>query len=99
VAGGSLEGWTIHNWALVEDWVPRRHLDEARKTDRSVAQEELALQYVRMAVAVTEGDIAWVFRWKRREVSAVIEELLSEGRVREVEVVDMPGVVMYSATG
>ena len=95
VAGGSLEGWTIHNWALVEDWVPRRHLDEARKTDRSVAQEELALRYVRMAVAVTEGDIAWVFRWKRRATAEMVQRLVDEGRLHEVEVMEMPGVMFF----
>ena len=93
VAGGSLEGWSIHNWALVEDWVPAEYLECARRTDVVTAKKELVLRYLRMAIAGSVGDIAWVFRWKRSEASALLGQLASDGRVREVEVLGLEGVL------
>lgn len=94
VAGGSLEGWSLHNWALVEDWVKPEYL--SRRVDASDAKKELVLRYVRMAVAASVGDIAWVFRWKRREVADLVNGLIEEGRLREIEVIGLPGE-MYTA--
>jgi len=93
VAGGSLEGWSLHNWALVEDWVPAECLERARQLDPSTAKRELTLRYVRMAIAASVGDIAWVFRWKRREVAPLVDDLVRESRLREVEVPDLPGIL------
>lgn len=95
VAGGSLEGWTVHNWALVEDWVDREHLDQARRIRPDDALKELVFRYVRLAVAASVGDIAWVFRRKRSEIAVTLDELLSEGRIREIEVLGL-GVTVFT---
>jgi len=95
VAGGSIEGWTLHNWALVEDWVPARCLEEARRIAPETAIKELILRYIRIAVAASVGDIAWVFRRKRKDVARIVEELLREGRILPIEVLGLPGE-MYS---
>jgi hypothetical protein len=91
VAGGSLQGWTVHNWALVEDWVAPECLDQARRIEADKARQELALRYVNMSVAASVGDIAWVFRWKRRDAARLVAELLNENRVVQVEVTGLPG--------
>ena len=87
VAGGSLAGWSLHYWALVEDWVNPEYL--TRQIDPSAARKELVLRYVRMAIAASVGDIAWVFRWKRKDVANLAEDLLKAGRLREIEVVGL----------
>ena len=94
-AGGSLEGWTIHNWALVGDWVAEEHLERARSLDLGDAKKGLILRFLRMSVASSVGDIAWVFRWNRREVAGLVEELMRSGHVSEIEVLGLPGP-MYS---
>lgn len=96
VAGGSLEGWTVHNWALVEDWVEAEHLDRARRTDRDSAIRELILRYVRMSVAASAGDIAWVFRWKRRDVASLVEQMASDGFLRPIRVEGLQGRMFVS---
>ncbi len=90
-AGGSLEGWTIHNWALVGDWVAEEHLERARSLDPREAKKQLILRYLRMSVASSVGDIAWVFRWNRKEVAGVVQELIESGDVTEIEVLGLSG--------
>lgn len=91
VAGGSLEGWSLHNWALVEDWVKPEYLELAAGIEVSAAKKELILRYVLMTVAASVGDIAWVFRWKRKEVADLVRDLLNEGRLRETEIIGLWG--------
>ncbi len=86
VSGGSTEGWSLHNWSLVQDWVPREYLDEARAITPQDALKELIVHYVRMSIAASIGDIAWLFRRKRKEISALVHELLAEGRLQEIEI-------------
>ena len=94
VAGGSLEGWSLHYWALVQDWVSPAYV--SKRIDLAAAKKELVLRYVRMAIAASVGDIAWVFRWKRKEVASLIDDLFREDRVREIEIIGLPGG-MYTA--
>jgi hypothetical protein len=90
-AGGSIEGWTIHNWAPVGDWVAPEHLERARSLDPREAKKQLILRYLRMSVASSVGDIAWVFRWNRREVAGLVQELVQCDETREIEVLGIPG--------
>lgn len=91
VAGGSLEGWTVHKWACVEDWVPAEHMRRAASLDKETARKELVLRYLRMAVAASIGDIAWVFRYPRPQVRTLLADLESEGRITRTEILDLPG--------
>jgi hypothetical protein len=96
VAGGSLEGWSLHYWALVEDWVSPAYL--SKRSDLPAARKDLVLRYVCMAIAASVGDIAWVFRWKRKEVAGIVDNLIEEGLVREIEIIGLPGE-MYTRNG
>lgn len=96
-AGGSLEGWTIHNWALVGDWVAAEHLERARSLDLREAKKQLIVRYLRMSVASSAGDIAWVFRWNRREVAGLVQALIRSGDIREIEVLGIPGPMYAQA--
>ena len=98
VAGGSLAGWSLHNWALVEDWVRPEYMEQAGRIEVTAAKRELTFRYINMAIAASVGDIAWVFRWKRKEVAGLIEELLGANRIREVEIMGLPGE-MYALNG
>lgn len=98
VAGGSLAGWSLHNWALVEDWVRPEYMEKAGRIEVTAAKRELIFRYINMAIAASVGDIAWVFRWKRKEVAVLVEELLGANRIREVEIMGLPGE-MYALNG
>ncbi|HEX2988221.1 MAG TPA: crosslink repair DNA glycosylase YcaQ family protein [Chloroflexota bacterium] len=86
VSGGSIEGWSLHNWSLVEDWVPQEHLDKARTIAPQDALKELIVLSVRMSVAASIGDIAWLFRRKRKEIAGLVHDLVNDGRLRDVEI-------------
>jgi hypothetical protein len=86
VSGGSIEGWSLHNWSLVEDWVPHELLRRARAITPRDALRELLVRYVKISIAASVGDIAWIFRRKRKEVSALACDLVNDGRLHEIEV-------------
>jgi hypothetical protein len=93
VSGGSIEGWSLHNWSLVEDWVPREFLRTAQAIAPQDAMKELIVRYVRMSIAASAGDIAWIFRRKRKEIAVLVQELVADGRLHEIEVEGL-GVMM-----
>jgi len=93
-AGGSLEGWTLHRWAVAERWAPRRALVRAASLEREQAMGEIVLRYLRTAVAATPADIAWLFRWDRESVARVTGALLASGRLRETHVEGIQGALL-----
>jgi len=93
-AGGDTEGWSHHRWELVERWVKPALLAEAERIPRAAAQGRLIAQFVRIAVATTEADIAWLFGWDRSEVRAVVAQLLSQGQAQTLVVPELEGEVI-----
>lgn len=96
-AGGSLDGWTLHNWALVEDWVSDEIIATARGIDRVTAMKALILKYLHVTCAAASGDIAWVFRWNPRVVSGLFADLINEGRIRAVSLKGIDGAMYVLA--
>jgi hypothetical protein len=97
VAGGLLDGWTLHNWALVDNWVPNVVLTKAQGIDRSTAMKALILKYLYISCAAALGDIAWVFRWKLQVVSELLVDLINDGAIRKVSVSGIDGFMYMLA--
>jgi hypothetical protein len=98
-AGGSLKGWTLHRWAVLERWAPQRVLARAASLTREQAMGEIALRYLRTVVAATPADIAWLFRWERAEVKRIILALRAAGRVMETQVRGVEGTLLQARRG
>jgi len=95
-AGGSLEGWTLHRWAVVERWVPPRVMARASSLGREQAMAEIVVRYLRTVVAASPADIAWLFGWERGLVQRLVHALLAAGRLREAEIEGLEGRFLVS---
>lgn len=82
VAGGSLEGWTLHTWDLVERQVPREVLKHL--PDRDQARTIILKQTIRNCVAVTEGKLKSILRWPASDLNQCLETLKQKGIISPV---------------
>ncbi len=81
VCGGSLEGWSMHEWDLLARQAPEGVLDSPPLPDES--REKLLLKYVANAVACPADEPARLFHWDRLRTRAVIENLVARRRLRD----------------
>lgn len=81
VAGGSVEGFSMHDWDLVERHVPSRAIEKTYA--KSEARELLACQAVANAPYCTGREIGLLFGWKRDDVQVLLNELKLRGALCE----------------
>ena len=89
VAGGTLEGWSMHEWDLLT-----RRLPGDVKTDvaQDEARRELTRVLVDLALATKPGSIARMLGWSGATTRGAIEELAADGVVRtDVAIDGLPG--------
>jgi hypothetical protein len=88
VSGGSLEGWSRHNWDLVErqappetiKWLPS--LEEAQKT--------ILHQTIINGYAFSEKQLCAILRWPNKLVEAILNSLKLEAAILPVAVENQP---------
>lgn len=93
-AGGDTKGWSHHRWALVDQWVRPDLLARSRALSESEARARLVAQLVRNLIATTPADIAWVFGWERKQVSAMVADLVEAGEVATALAPELEGEVI-----
>lgn len=86
VAGGSLEGWSLHYWNLTERQVPHGLLDHLPSI--SAARETLILQAIDNLVLATVGELRAIFRWPAAEVQACLQQLAETGSLVRAQMED-----------
>jgi hypothetical protein len=96
VAGGSLEGWSMHRWDLVERQAPAALLGQLPGTDE--ARRALCLQYAANSVVCTVREVGAFFRWDLHTAAAVAAELTAAGLLRETKVEGWKGTWLSTAT-
>lgn len=84
VAGGSLEGWTLHTWDLVERHAPQAVLKDLPTPGE--ARENILNQTIQNCVAITERKLRSMLRWSPSNLSQGIEALKNKGAITEVSV-------------
>lgn len=84
VAGGSLEGWTLHTWDTVERQVPEEVLKGL--PDMEEARVKVLKQTIENSVAVSERKLRSMLRWTPVDLKRTIDAAKSEGWIGEVEV-------------
>ena len=77
VAGGSVEGFSMHDWDLVERHVPTDAMTLAESDVE--AREELICRAVANAPLCTAREIGLLLGWKRGGVQALLKKLLERG--------------------
>jgi hypothetical protein len=90
VSGGSLEGWSLHSWNLVERCVPAGLLAGLPRADE--ARQALLLQYVANTVICREREAATFFRWDLDTTRALATRLLAAGKLAQAQAGDEAGV-------
>ena len=81
VVGGSLKGFTMHDWDLLERHAPPEAL--ALDMPESEARTRLLRQVVANAPYCTVREIGLLLRWERDRVAATLEELKEMGVLTE----------------
>ena len=84
VAGGSLEGWTLHTWDLVERQVPPEVIGKLPILDE--ARVNLLRQTIRNCLAAPERKLCSILRWPPADLHRCVEILMNEGTVQEIQV-------------
>jgi len=82
VAGGSLEGWTLHTWDLVERQAPAGLL--ARLPRSSDARRDILKQTVDNCVALSHRQLSSILRWPRGVLDQTLQESQRTGLLAEV---------------
>ncbi len=86
VAGGSLEGWSLHYWDLVERQVPQGLLDKLPSLQE--ARAALLLQFIENMVVCSLAEMRALFRWSPSEIEATLQRLAQAGRLYDQVVVE-----------
>lgn len=94
VAGGDLEGWSMHYWDLVERQVPGGLLNRLPSPEE--AREALLYQYVANTVVCTAREAAGFFHWDLSQTQGLIAQLVAAGRLAEVEVEGWKGAWLWA---
>lgn len=84
VAGGSVAGFSMHDWDVVERHVPSRAI--AKTYAKSDARKKLICRAVANAPFCTAREVALLFGWDRKQVEAELRALVENGVVFGVEV-------------
>jgi hypothetical protein len=84
VAGGSLEGWTLHTWDTVERQVPEEVLRGL--PDKEAALVNILRQTIENSVAVSERNLRSILRWTPGEMKKTMEKADREGWIEEAQV-------------
>jgi hypothetical protein len=88
VSGGSLEGWSLHYWDVVERCVPPGLLTSL--PGDAEAREALLMQFVANTVICTEREAAGFFRWDLTATRALVARLLGAGKLALAQAGDPP---------
>lgn len=81
VVGGSLKGFTMHDWDLLERHAPPEAL--SLDVSEAEARTRLLCQIVANAPYCTVREIGLLLRWERDQVATVLEELKMNGVLAE----------------
>jgi hypothetical protein len=84
VAGGSLEGWTLHTWDLVERQVPPKVL--AKLPAMEEARASILRQTIQNCLAAPERKLRSILHWSPADLQQSIDVLKNEGLITEVMV-------------
>ena len=84
VAGGSLEGWTQHDWDLVERQVPPHVLENLPKP--ADARAALLLQTLENCVVATERQLRSLLRWTQADMERRVQALTAEGKISRIRI-------------
>jgi hypothetical protein len=84
VAGGSLEGWTLHIWDLVERQTPPELL--VKLPPDAEARAGILQQTIENCYAVSEKKLRSILRWKPEDLRRSLDMLQGEGIVTETRV-------------
>ena len=84
VAGGSLEGWTLHTWDLVERQVPQEIL--AKLPPLAEAQASILMQAIQNCYVVPMRKLRTILHWSPVDLQRSMEALMKEGLIAEVKV-------------
>lgn len=84
VAGGSLEGWTLHTWDLVERQVPQEVLSHLPSKEK--AKMNILWQTIENCHAISERKLRSLLRWSPLELEQSISGLKKERKIEEVGV-------------
>jgi hypothetical protein len=95
VAGGSVEGFSMHDWDLVERHVPPDAL--ALPVAPEEARRKLVCQAVENAPYCTAREIALLFGWECKQVEALLGKLAGIGLIHATRVRGLHEVGFHSA--
>ncbi len=79
VSGGSLEGWSLHYWDLLDRHVPEDAL--AYRPTKETAHDRLTLIYLENAVLGDARQVARLFRWNVKVAEESLARLERSGEV------------------
>lgn len=90
VAGGSLEGWSMHEWDLLARRIPDLAQEDVRLAD---GRRDLVRAFITASLAAKPGAIGRLFGWSADETRTAIRELAREGAVvADVRLEGLPGL-------
>jgi hypothetical protein len=84
VAGGSLEGWSLHTWDLVERQTPPELL--AKSSSGPEARTAILRQTVANCYAVSVKQLRFILRWVPADLQHSLLTLQNEGLIGQVQV-------------
>jgi len=84
VAGGELDGWSLHSWDLVTRQTPEGLLDKLPSADE--ATRLILLQLLENAVCCTTALAASVLRLNRGAARAILEKYATAGLITQVRI-------------
>jgi hypothetical protein len=84
VSGGSLEGWSLHYWDMVERQAPAGLLDKLPAIKS--AREALLYQFIENMVAAGLTEMRAAFRWEGLLLQEALASLVNARRVQEAAV-------------
>lgn len=84
VAGGSLEGWSIHYWDLVERQAPPEVLQSLPGIEE--ARAAILRQTIINAYAISPSKLRSILRWSPEDIQRNLDKLLDERLVVKVRV-------------
>lgn len=84
VSGGSLEGWTLHSWDLVERQVPQEVL--AKLPSRDDAKTSILRRTIQNCYAIPERKLRSVLRWSPLDLGQSLAKLRNRGQITEARV-------------
>jgi len=93
VAGGSVEGFSMHDWDLVERHVPPEAMMAVLSEDE--ARGQLIRQAVANAPYCTAREVVLLFGWERKQVEAELGALVEDGVLSGAEVEGQKDIVYH----